>query len=77
MNIVIAKTNNKNGATECIGRDIWVPCRQDIIAKERKRGLGGMEESKPHLCGLSKAETSKDFFWIIKTRVFQDMKLDT
>lgn len=40
VNIVIAKTNNKNGAPECIGRDIWVPCSQDIIAKERKQRAG-------------------------------------
>lgn len=39
VNIVIAKTNNKNGAPECIGRNIWVPCSQDIIAKKRKQRI--------------------------------------
>lgn len=46
VNIVIAKTNNKNGAPECIGRNIWVPCSQDIIAKERKQRIerdGGIQ----------------------------------
>lgn len=40
VNIVIAKTNNKNGAPECIGRNTWVPWSQDIIAKERKQRAG-------------------------------------
>lgn len=62
MNIVIAKTNNKNGAPECIGREIWVPCSQDIIAKKRKSEVGRDRKIQPTaLKSKVKAERRKGF----------------
>lgn len=61
--------------------EIWVPCSQDIIAREleKKKGRGEKdgESQETHSKHKIKAEKSKCFFWKIKTGILQDMKLDT
>jgi hypothetical protein len=62
VNVVIAKTNNKNGAPECIGREIWVPCSQDVIAKKRKSEVGRNRKSQPTTSkSKAKADRRKGF----------------
>ena len=59
--------------------ETWLPCGQDIIARELKRKRTEEKDGQSqetHSEHKIKAEKNKCFSWIIKTGILQDTKLD-